>query len=175
MFLMAACLVPLSTCACQSDRANVQLDEPELTALLRLLMPKEIEIQRYLTKPVSFAGDGNADGLEVILAALDPYGLPVKAAGIFQFELHHMRMASADRLGDRMAFWKLEINSDETLAKYWDHYSRWYVFPLQLDRGPLEPGRYILTARLLSPTGETLFHEYRFQHEGGSVQGVSPS
>ena len=111
VFLVTACLVPLSICACQSDRANVQLDEPELTALLRLLMPKEIEIQRYLTKPVSFAGDGNADGLEVILAALDPYGLPVKAAGAFQFELHHMRMASADRLGDRSALPVREHNA----------------------------------------------------------------
>lgn len=172
---MAACLGPLWVCACQTEHANVQLDDPELTAFVRLMMPKQIEIQRYLTKPVSFAGDGNADGIEVILAALDSYGLPVKAVGTFHFELHRMRMASGDRLGERIAFWKVEINSDETLREYRDRYSRWYVFPLQLDRGPLTPGRYILTARLLSPTGETLFHDYRFHHEGGSVPGVSPT
>jgi len=173
--LVAACLGPLWVCACQAEQANVQLDDPELTAFVRLMMPKQIEIQRYLTKPVSFAGDGNADGIEVILAVRDKLGDPVKVVGTFQFELHGMRMASADRLGKRVAFWKVQISSDETFTEYWDRPARWYVFPLQLERGPLEPGRYILTARLLSPTGETLFHEYRFHHEGGSVPGVSPS
>ena len=129
----------------------MQLDDPELAAFVRLMMPKQIEIQRYLTKPVSFAGDGNADGIEVILAVRDKLGDPVKVVGTFQFELDRTRMASADRLGKRVAFWKVQISSDETFTQYWDRPARWYVFPLQLDRGPLEPGRYILTARLLSP------------------------
>jgi hypothetical protein len=174
ILLAAACSLPLWVSACQKDRPDVQLDNPELAAFVRLMMPKQIEVQHYLTKPVSFAGDGNADGLEVILAALDSFGDPIKVVGTFHFELNRVRLASANRLGERVAFWKLEINSKETFTEYWDHYSGWYVFPLQFDSGPLEPGRYILTVRLLSPTGETLFDEYQFEHVAGVVPGVSP-
>jgi hypothetical protein len=175
VFLLGAgCLVGWLG-ACQQDSPDLRLDDPEMAAFVRLMMPREIEVQHYLTKPVSFADDGNADGLEVILAALDSFGDPVKVVGTFHFELHRVRMASADRLGERVALWKLEINSDETFTEYWVHLARWYRFPLQLDQGPLAPGRYILTVRLLSPTGEQLFDEYQFDHEAGAVPGVSPN
>jgi len=161
--------------ACQPDRSAVQSDDADLTAHLRLLLPRAVEVQRYLTQPVSFAGDGNADGIEAIVAAMDEFALPVKAVGTFQLEVHRTRIASADRLGQRLAQWKIDILSEKALAKYWDRYSRWFVFPLRLDTGVLEPGRYILTVRLHTPTGETLFDEYEFEHPGGAVPTVSPT
>lgn len=151
------------------------LADPQLAAFVHMMMPKEIEIQRYLTKPVSFSGSGDANGIEVILAARDSFGDPTKIIGTFQFELCARRVASSDRLGRRVALWPVEINSDQTLLKYWDRLSRFYKFPLQLDQPVLPPGDYILTARLRSAGGdETLFDEYAFTHGGGGKAPAGP-
>lgn len=149
---------------CQGRCADVQPENPELAAFVRLMMPAEIEIQRYLTKPFDFEGTGDADGLEVILAALDSFGDPVKCVGTFHFELHAMRMASGDKLGKQIARWPVTIDSDKTLVQYWHRYSRYYRFPLKLRSGTLPPGRYILSARLITPTGERLYDNYEFAH-----------
>ncbi len=154
------------TGGCQDRGADVQLDNPELAEFVRLIMPKTIEIQHYLTKPFDFEGTGDADGLEVILATFDSFDDPVKCVGTFHFELHTMRMASGDKLGKRVAFWQVTIDSDETLVQYWHRYSRYYCFPLKLSSGTLPPGRYILSARLVMPTGDKLFDDYEFTCEG---------
>jgi len=151
---------------CQERGADMQLDNPELAAFVRLMMPAKIEIQHYLTKPFDFEGTGDVDGLEVILATFDSFGDPVKCVGTFQFELHTMRMASGDKLGKRIALWTVTIDSDRTLIQYWDRYSRYHQFPLKLRAGTLPPGRYILSARLITPTGDKLFDDYEFTHGG---------
>jgi hypothetical protein len=158
--------VLLSSAGCQEPRTDVGLDDPELAAFVRLMMPAKIEIQHYLTKPYDFSGTGDADGLEAILAALDSFGDPIKCVGTFHWELYTMRMASGDKLGERVAFWPVTIDSDQTLIKYWHRYSRYYRFPLKLREGKLRPGRYVLTARLVMPTGEKLVDEYEFTYEG---------
>jgi hypothetical protein len=142
----------------------MQSDDPVLAEFVRLIMPAKIEIQHYLTKPFDFAGSGDADGLEVIIAAFDSFGDPVKCVGTFHFELHTMRMASGDKLGEQVAFWPVTIDSDKTLLEYWDCLTRFYCFPLKLHSGTLPPGRYILTARLTTPTGDNLFDNYQFAH-----------
>ena len=144
----------------------MQLDNPELDAFVRLMMPTKIEIQRYLTKPFDFEGTGDADGIEVILAALDSFGDPVKCVGTFQFELYTRRMASGDKFDERVAFWPMTIDSDQTLVQYWDRLTRFYRFPLKLAEGTLPPGRYILSARLITPTGDKLFDDYEFTNQG---------
>jgi hypothetical protein len=154
------------TGGCQDRGAEVQPDNPEIAAFVRLMMPKTIEIQHFLTKPFDFEGTGDADGLEVILATFDSFGDPVKCVGTFHFELHTMRMASGDKLGKRVAFWPVTIDSDETIVQYWDRYSRYYCFPLKLSSGTLAPGRYVLSARLVTPTGDKLFDDYEFSYEG---------
>ena len=159
-------LLALGACAagCQPRAPGVQLDEPELQTFVRLMTPVRIEIQRYLTRPYDFGGTGGADGIEVILAALDTFGDPVKCVGTFHFELYTMRMASGDKLGTQVAFWPVTINSEESLAQYWDRPSPYHRFPLQLREGRLAPGRYILVARLVTPTGEKLTDTYEFSY-----------
>jgi len=139
----------------------------ELAAYVELVLPARIEIQRYLTKPVSFAGDGKADGLEVILAAYDAAGDLTKVVGTFHFELQTRRIS--DRIGTRLAFWPLEINSYKTMHLYRDSLSRFYDFPLQLEHSPLPAGQYVLTVWLHLPTGRRLFDEYEFSYDGGGV------
>lgn len=154
-------------------RPVVHADDPQVAAFLQVLMPRQIEVQKFLTRPVSLGGEGTADGLEVVLAAMDSLGDRVKVVGTFHFELYSRRPASGDRLGQRLAFWPVKIDSDEALLQYWDRLSRFYRFPLQLPSPPLEPGQYILVVRLLSPAGETLESEYEFEHREATVPTVS--
>ena len=137
-----------------------------MSAFIRLMMPAGVEIQHYLTKPFDFEGTGDADGLEVILAAYDSFGDPVKCVGTFHFELYRQRMASGDKRGKQIAFWPVTVNSDETLMQYWDRPTRFYLFRLKLAEGPLEPGGYVLDTRLVTPTGGKLFDDYEFEYKG---------
>lgn len=167
--LSLALLGLLPAAGCENPAARINADDPDVAAFVELVMPRKIEIQHYLTRPVSFAGDGNADGIEVILAALDSFGDPVKCVGVFQLELNTLRMASGDRLGERIALWSIELDSREKMSEYWDRLARFHRFPLKLAGGRLEPGKYILTARISTLGGQKLFDEYQFTHEAGVV------
>jgi len=153
---------------CTPQHADVARDGPEMSAFVELMMPKTIEIQHYLTRPRDFTGDGNADGLEVVLVARDSFGDSVKCVGTFHFELYTMRLASGDKLGERIGFWPVTINSDKSMVQYWDRVTRSYLFKLQLSDGRLAPGRYVLTAQLITPAGTKLYDTYEFAYKAGN-------
>lgn len=157
---------------CENSTRVMSLDQPEMAAFVELMMPRAIEIQHYLTKPVSFAGSGDADGLEVILAAKDAFGDDVKCVGTFLFEFYNLRLASGDKYGERLAFWTVPIDSKEALVQYWDKLSRFYKFPLKFESESLAAGSYVLTAQLTTPTGEKLFDEYQFSHQPGAARSA---
>ena len=168
--LVALSATLLILAGCQSDRATISADTPEMTSFLNIILPRKIEIQHYLTQPRAFGGDGVASGLEVILAAKDAFGDDVKCVGKFNFELYSQRLASGDKFGKRVGFWTIEVNSEAAQRTYWDRLSRFYQFKLELDEGRLEPGDYILTAQLAPPTGDKLFDEYSFSHGGAKAE-----
>ncbi len=159
-------LAALASLGASCARQPLSADAPDAAAYLELVMPREIEIQRYLTKPARLDGAERANGIEVILAARDELGDLVKSAGVFIFELHQVRPASGDRAGMRLAMWRVEIRTPDDMRRYWDRLTRFHDFPLQLEHGTLAPGRYILRAQLETPGGPRLFDEYRFTHEG---------
>lgn len=133
-----------------------------MAAFVELVLPQKVQVQKFLTKPVSFAGDGNPDGIEVILATLDAFDDPVKAAGTFHFELYQRRPGSGDPAGERLAFWEIRVDSRARVLEYWDRLSRFYRFPLRMESAPLAPGSYFLEVRLVLPGGEKRFDEYEF-------------
>lgn len=155
--------------ACTPRRHKVQADSPALAEYIALVMPARVRILEW-TKPVSFAGDGNADGLEVILAAYDALDDETKAVGTFHFELQTRRVS--EHIGRRLAFWPVEVTSARDLRAYLDHPTGFYRFPLKLDPAPLPPGRYALTVWLHLPTGRRLSGEYEFSYDGGRVPTV---
>lgn len=161
-------ILAAASAGCQSQQGQLSADNPELSQFISLVMPREIQIQRYLTKPVSVDKSGDLNGIEVILQALDSVRDPVKCVGTFHFELRTRRLASSDRLGKRIGFWKLDIRTTDAMAQYWDKLSRCYRFPLQLREGTVQPGQYVLTATLVLPTGDKLYDEYDFTHEGAA-------
>ena len=154
----------LGLCACNAPSTDVQATSPEVAEYVQLIMPARIQIQRFLTKPVSFAGDGSADGLEVILAAYDASDDLSKVVGTFHFELQARKVRES--VGTRVAFWPVEMKTAQALRTYRDSLSRFYTFPLQLEQKPLPAGQYVLSAWLQLPTGQHLFDEYEFTYDG---------
>ncbi len=161
------CLLGLAGTACEQKSTQVELDNPQLDAFVELIMPARIEIQHYLTRPFDFSGTGDADGLEVVLSVHDSFDDPVKCVGTFHFELYKMRMASGDKRGQRVDFWQVTIDADDTLVRYWDRVTRFYRFELQRSEGKLPPGRYILSVRLVTPTDKKLVDEYELAYGVG--------
>src|SRR5262249_24706767 len=160
----SAVAICVFACGCEQSHATIQADSPEMASFVQLILPRTIEIQHYLTKPHSFDGSGDANGVEVLLATKDSTGDEVKCVGTISFELYAKRMASGDPYGQRFGVWTITINSGELLKQYWDRPSKFYKFPLQLDGGTLPPGKYILKAQFTGPTGDKLFDEYAFTH-----------
>jgi len=170
--LVFCALAGLALTACTTTSSTTSGGDAQMAAYLKLVMPARVEIQRYLTRPVSHAGDGVADGLEVILAAYDSTGDLTKVIGTFHFELETRRLQ--DRIGRRVAFWPVEIKSGETMRMYRDHLSRYYHFPLQLDNRALQSGAYTLRVWLHLPTGERLLDEYEFAYDGHTAPTLRP-
>lgn len=167
MWLSIAFLV-LTLGGCCKDQITVQADDPELAAWIELMLPTDVEIQRYLTKPVSFAGTGDPDGIELILAAYDTSGDLTRIVGTLQVELEQRRLP--DRIGRRVAFWPIEVGTPESNQRYWDPLARFYRFPLQLQSPPLEPGQYVIRTWLHVPgKANHLLSEYAFTYDGEPV------
>ena len=152
---------------CKAPTADGPANDVQMATYVKLVMPARIEIQRYLTKPVSLVAAGDADGIEAILAAYDAADDLTKVVGTFQFELQTRRLG--EHIGERVAFWPVQIDSNEAMRMYRDHLSRFYRFPLQLDGEKLAPGRYILIVRLQLPDGRRLLDEYEFSYDGQRV------
>lgn len=152
---------------CGLSAPRVSPDEPQVAAMIELLAPREIEIQAFLTRPVSFGESGDADGLEVVLALRDESGSETKCVGVFLLELYERRPASGNPLGSRIGLWKHTVDSRESLQRCWDKLSGYFRFRLQLDEGRLPPGAYILQAQFNAPTGIQLVDQYSFDHTGG--------
>jgi hypothetical protein len=144
--------------------SEIRSDDPAVQRYVELVMPRKIEIQRYLTKPASVPGSQKAGVMEVILASRDSQGDLTKSAGVFLFELFEQRMASGDRLGRRVDFWRIEVQSEADMQRFWDRLTRFHYFRLEVESGDLPPGSYVLTAQLETPGGVKLFDEYPFKH-----------
>jgi hypothetical protein len=170
--VLSGVTIGLTACA-RSDKA-VEYSRPD-AAVGQLMLPAKIQIQRYWTRPISLSGKPGPDAMEVIVAAFDSCGDNTKMAGTLHIELFTRRAASSDKLGQRLAFWAVELNSIEQMTEHWDSLARFYRFPLKLPAPPLRPGRYVLTATLQPPCGDRLMDEYDFEYEAGKVAQKSPS
>ena len=166
---IAAAALAILLCGCAPRQTAVRTNNPQLDAFIELMTPRRIEIQRYLTRAVSFDGSGNPDGIELVLAAKDAFGDEVKCVGTILVELYRRPKASPDRLGRRVVDWQVDITTAEKLSAYWDNVARCVKLPLVLPDVKLHPGRYVLTAQLTTPTGQHLQDRYEFTIEPGLV------
>lgn len=159
---LAGAALVLAAGGCQAPAPGGDPVRPQQAAFMKMMLPRSIEVQRYLTRPIRYEGTGPADAVEVILAAMDPAGDPMKAVGTFLFELHTVRPASGDPAGERIGLWSVAVDSPEAMDRFWDRAVRYFRFPLKLDEPELAPGDYILRVTFISPWDDKLFAEYRF-------------
>ncbi len=145
--------------------SDVQL-APELTTYLELVLPARIQVLSW-TRPASIAGDGKADGMEVVLAAYDAADDETKLVGELHFELQTLK--PSEQIGRRVAFWSVELTTARNMYTYLDRSLGFYRFPLELQAGALPPGSYRLNVQLQLPDGQRLFHEHEFNYDGAAV------
>ena len=150
---------------CQQPANAVRADDPQTAAYMQLVLPARIKILGW-TKPVSLAGTGQADALEAILEARDAADDLTKVVGTLQFELQSRKLS--DQMGTRVAFWPVEITTEKAMRMYRDPLSRFYHFPLQLEK-PLPAGQYALSVWLHLPGGQRLYDEYEFAYDGSAT------
>ena len=154
------CLLPIVVlCGCASTSPGPHdMNTPDMMAWVELMMPRKIEIQKF-TQPISRAGDGQADALEVVLGCVDSSDEFTRVIGTFQFELQRRKLAQGLKFDQRVAYWRREITTADQANEFWERYARYYRFPLAFDEGAPEPGEYVLQAQLTTPSGQHLFDE----------------
>lgn len=135
--------------------------ETERMDMLALMLPQSIKIQPF-TKIRSFNQDDIPDGILAVVRPVDAFGDPVKAAGLFYFELWTYVQASGMPRGERLAYWERNITNAEEVRLYWTR-AEMYEFQLAWTAGveAVQPGqKFVLTATYRAPWDETLQDEY---------------
>jgi hypothetical protein len=122
-----------------------------------LFAPTAMRIHPIFTQVRDWTGDGNVDGVEVLLEFQDRFGDPTKAAGTVLFELFEYRPANPDPRGARLANpFVGSIVSVEEQRLRWNRTSRTYTFQLALPA--ISPRRdYVLTAAFRAADGGRFF------------------
>jgi hypothetical protein len=162
---------------CRSTGPDRMPQERDRVEMLSLMLPSEIKIQPF-TKIRSFNEDDIPDGILAIVRPVDRFGDPVKAVGLFYFELWEYREASADRKGQRLEFWDKPITTIEDVKLHW---SRAQMYEFQLawtqGQGSIRPGRkYLFTATYRTPWDTTIQDEYVIDFPRvGQTPAESPS
>lgn len=125
------------------------------------MLPHKIEIQPF-TQIASFDDDNVPDGILVVIRPLDRFGDPIKAVGLFYFELWTYQKASGQRKGEPLAYWDLTIDNLQQVRLHWTR-AQMYEFQLAWTQGSeaIRPGRkYVLAATYHAPWDEKIRDEY---------------
>lgn len=147
--------------ACKSTGPDGMPTEKARADMLGLMLPAEIKVQPF-TKIRSFNEDDIPDGILAVVRPLDKFGDPVKAVGLFYFELWTYVEASGTPRGERLAFWERNISTAEEVRLYWTR-AEMYEFQLAWTSGieAIQPGRkFVLTATYRAPWDETFQDDY---------------
>jgi hypothetical protein len=170
--------VALAAAGCRSTGPDRMPQERDRVEMLSLMLPCEIKIEPF-TKIRSFNEDDIPDGILAIIRPVDRFGDPVKAVGLFYFELWEYREASQDRKGERLEFWDRPITKPDDVKSHW---SRAQMYEFQLawaqGKGSIRPGRkYLFTATYRTPWDTTIGDEYviEFPRVGELPAASSPS
>lgn len=124
-----------------------------------------MRIHPIFSGPKDWTGDGQADGLEVLLEFQDRFSDPTKAAGTVMFELYEFRPAQPDPRGQRLANpWIGSISTLNEQSARWNRTSRTYSF--QLAYPTIDESRsYVLTASFSDNQGARFFDRVVFERQ----------
>lgn len=155
--------------ACRSTGPDHMPREPERVQMLSLMLPSEIKVQPF-TRIKSFNEDEIPDGILAVVRPVDQFKDPVKAVGLFYFELWSYREASNDRKGERLEFWEKTLGTADDVKQYWTR-AQMYEFQLAWTQGAgvVRPDqKYLFTVTYRTPWDTTMQDEYVLQfHASG--------
>lgn len=143
--------------------------------MLSLMLPSEIKIQPF-TRIRSFNEDEIPDGILAVVRPVDQFKDPVKAVGLFYFELWSYREASNDRKGERLEFWEKSLGSAADVKQYWTR-AQMYEFQLAWTQGAgaVRPDqKYLFTVTYRTPWDTTMQDEYVLQFHASGDEAAGP-
>lgn len=125
---------------------------------LELLMPERIEIVKPFTRVKSFDDNASPDGIELLLQAVNPLGnVGLMIVGVIRVELYEHVQASGIPTGKRLDSWTIDLASEESQRRYWNHVTQMYQLRLKINPAVVSVARrYVLVVTYTSPLGEHL-------------------
>lgn len=153
---------------CNRPTARIEQGSSGLSSFVELMMPSRLTVEGF-TKAVSFNEKRTADGLEVVLRALDAAGDPIKVVGTFNIELYRQAADPQARVGQRLSSWTVSTADPKSFVEHWERFGRFYRFNLQLDTNDLPAGPYVVHAWVDLPNNTRLFADHAFTHPGSPV------
>lgn len=150
--------IGMSACA----TTPVVVDEQAKRKMLALLMPARIEIVEPFTHVKSFDNDDIPDGIELLLQAVNTLDNPgLMIAGHVRVELFEFVTASADKTGQRLEHWEIELTTTEQQKTYWNQLTQMYEFRLGIDTTKIPLAEeYVIVVTYSTPLGEYLTDDY---------------
>ena len=153
-------LVLAAAAGCADDRMRLQ-QGATVPLPIDLLLPHSIRVHSF-TGTRTFSKEGNLEGVEVRLEALDATGDRTKAFGTFRFELYAYDRHRPENRGAQLAVWDLDLLEPRANLVHFDRVYANYLFKLEWDR-PLQVGRrFVLVAVFSSPFTERLTDQREF-------------
>jgi hypothetical protein len=153
---------PLLLTGCSNGKSPSPDPTPELRRISELYEPVELEILTA-TRPIDADGDREYETLLVVAGLYDDLGSKSRGYGEFHFELSDYRKASADRSGDRVGFWRIEIDSHADQEPHWDPAIGMYTFELNCPNTLPPTRRFVLSMSFEGLAGRRLESEYAFE------------
>jgi hypothetical protein len=152
------CILALAGCKSTPDTTS----ETARQDMLALLMPSRLEIVKPFTRLRSFDDDDVADGVEVLLRAVNALDNPgLMIVGTVRVELFEYVPASAEPKGRRLEQWIVDLTTVEQQRAHWNQLTQMYELKLgvNLDVIP-KAGRFVLAVTYTSPLGEHLTDQF---------------
>ncbi len=161
------CLALLAGCSNKVEETN-----PSETYLFG---PTAMRIHPIFSQIKDWTGDGNPDGIEVLLEFQDQFGDPTKAAGTVMFELYDYRQADPEMRGQRVVNpWIGSMLSATDQRSRWNRTSRTYTFQLSYPQISKSKS-YVLTATFRSVAGGRFFSKVVFEAQEDTSATTKPT
>ncbi len=149
--LLSGFLPMLIVGACQRGEISEMGEGPGTDELVKYYSPTAIRILPF-TKPRSFDEDTIPDGVSVSLRPLDSAGDPVKAYGVFIFELYGYKAALGNHRGEMIQQWTQPVLGPDAQKRFWERVTSTYEFQLSWEGKPLTT---------LASTGQLMAFEHK--------------
>lgn len=158
-YLVTWMLLGLCLCGCTmnghgTNDPNLVNDDPAYQLPTPIFSPNQVNILP-LTQFVKSEKSAELDYVRVYVELLDDFQSPIKAPGIFRFELSERALRTVNPIGKNIQMWPdIDLTKLDNNNKYWRDFLRTYEFRLDLQH--ILQGHFILEVTFFTPEGKRL-------------------